>query len=448
MPPEIMNLMMPFAPVFQARTWDKIQELVAGAILAPGKRTVSSVLRVLGKSHELSYAKYHHVLNRARWSSQALSERLLRLVVGTLGSDPLVLGIDEHIERRRGEQISTKGIYRDGVRSSKSHFVKASGLRWISLMALCWIPFAQRIWALPFLTVQAPSERYHEQQGKRHKRITDWARQMICQVRRWLPGASIVVVGDNTYEALDLLHTCQTMKEPVTMVTRLRLDAALYEPAPPYSGRGRPRKKGKRLPNLETLTNDQEVPWKTVTVLWCGGVRRKVQLLSNSAVWFHNGKEPVPIRWGLVRDPLGTFDTQALLCTDLSACPTDIVEWFVLRWRLEVTFQEARAHLGLDSQRQWSDAAIARTTPFCWGCSPGLHCWLMCSLQTIHYPFARQPGIPSPCPLSPMPSPGRVTFCGRIFFVCRFQKPTSLKSLVRFYLASQMFSVMRPDCTN
>jgi hypothetical protein len=367
MPPEIMTLLRPFAPIFQERTWNKVQELVQGAILAPGKRTMSAVLQVLGKGQEGSYAKYHHVLNRAEWSGRELSERLLRLVVGTLGSDPLILGIDEHIERRRGEKIATKGIYRDGVRSSKEHFVKASGLRWMCLMVLCWIPFAQRVWALPFLSVQAPSERYHEQQGKRHKRITDWARQMIYQVRRWLPGVPMVVVGDNTYAALDLLHACQTMKDPVTVVTRLRLDAALYEPAPPYSGRGRPRKKGKRLPNLETLTDDKAIQWKTITVRWYGGVKRKVKIMSNTAVWFHNGKEPVPIRWVLVGDPLEKFETQALLCTNLFVCPTDMVEWFVLRWRLEVTFQEARAHLGLDTQRQWSDAAIARTTPLLLG---------------------------------------------------------------------------------
>ena len=367
MPSEIMKLLRPFAPVFQARTWIKIPERVVGAILTPGKRTISAVLQVLGKGQEASYAKYHHVLNRAQWSGRELSERLLRLVVGTLGSDPLVLGIDEHIERRRGEKIATKGIYRDGVRSSESHFVKASGLRWMCLMVLCWISFAQRVWALPFLTVQAPSERYHEQQGKRHKRITDWARQMIYQVRRWLPKMPIVVVGDNSYAALDLLHACQTLKDPVTIVTRLRLDAALYQPAPPYSGRGRPRKKGKRLPNLETLLEDKALHWQSLPVRWDGGVKRKVQILSDAAVWFHTGKEPVSIRWVLVRDPLEKFATQALLCTNPSACPTDIIQWFVLRWRLEVTFQAARAHLGLDTQRQWSDAAIARTTPLLLG---------------------------------------------------------------------------------
>jgi hypothetical protein len=324
-------------------------------------------LQVLGKSQEANYAKYHHVLNRAQWSSKELSERLLRLVVGTLGGDPVVLGIDEHIERRRGKKISAKGIYRDAVRSSESHFAKASGLRWVSLMVLSWIPWAQRVWALPVLTVLAPSERYHEQRGKRHKTVTDWARQMIMQVRRWLPGHKLVLVGDGAYAVLDLLHTCQSLAEPVTVVARLRLDAALYEPAPPYQGKGRPRKKGERLPTLQAILTDEKTAWQTVTVAWYGGVKRTVEFVSRTAVWFHNGKPPVPLRWVLVRDPLGEFEPLAVLCTDPQAVPIQIIEWFIMRWPVEVTFHEARAHLGIETQRQWSDLAIARTTPILLG---------------------------------------------------------------------------------
>jgi len=127
------------------------------------------------------------------------------------GVGPLVFGIDETIERRRGKRISAKGIYRDGVRSSGSHFVKASGLRWISLMWLAPIPWAGRVWALPFLTVLAPSERYNRERGQRHKKLTDWTRQMILQLRRWLPNRPLVVVGDSSYAVLDLLHFCQSM---------------------------------------------------------------------------------------------------------------------------------------------------------------------------------------------------------------------------------------------
>src|SRR3990172_276189 len=237
LPPVIMKLLNPFVPVFDKRTWEKVQVLVAGAVLSPGKRTVSSALRVLGLDDRLDFGKYHQVLNRAVWSPLEVSKILLQLVVRRLcGGGPVVMGIDEHIERRRGKKIKAKGIYRDAARSSDSHFVKASGLRWISLMVLCWIPWANRTWALPVLTALAPSERYHEHRGKPHKVITDWARQMIKQVRRWLPDTPLVVVGDSTYAVLDLLHACQTLLNPVTVIARLRLDAALYEPAPAYQG--------------------------------------------------------------------------------------------------------------------------------------------------------------------------------------------------------------------
>ena len=211
----------------------------------------------MGLSDDDGFAIYHHVLNRAVWSSLRLSRVLLTLLIQHLaqGDGPLVFGIDETIERRRGSRIRAKGIYRDAVRSSDSHLVKASGLRWISLMWLTTIPWAHRTWALPVLTALAPSERYNRKMGRTHKKITDWARQMILQLRRWLPDRPIVMVADSGYAALDLLHFCQSMSQPVTFITSLRLDAALYEPAPTRlpGQMGRPRLKGQRLPTLREL---------------------------------------------------------------------------------------------------------------------------------------------------------------------------------------------------
>ncbi|GHO72711.1 hypothetical protein KSD_04820 [Ktedonobacter sp. SOSP1-85] len=157
-----------------------------------------------------------------------------------------MVGIDETIERRRGTKIAAKGIYRDPVRSSKEFFVKTSGLRWISMMLLTPIPWACRVWALPFFTVLAPSERYNQQHRRRHKKLTDWGRQMIRQLRRWLPEHMLVVVADSSYSVLELLACAARMIEPVVIVTRLRLDAALYDPAPirKPGTNGRPRKKG------------------------------------------------------------------------------------------------------------------------------------------------------------------------------------------------------------
>jgi hypothetical protein len=364
---EYLTLILTFAPVFTKRVWQHVQVLLTGAILAPGKRTVTAALRVMGLSDNRHFQTYHRVLNRAVWSSLEVSRILLGMLVEAFApTGTVVLGIDETIERRRGGKIKAKGIYRDPVRSSRSHFVKASGLRWLSVMLLAPIPWAQRVWALPFLTILAPSERYYQDRPRGHKKVTDWARQALLQVRRWLPRRKLVVVADNTYAVIDLLSRLTQLANPVCMVTRLRLDAALYEPAPPREPgkRGRPRLKGARLPTLEHVLLDPEREWTATTVPdWYGQGQREVETTAGIAVWYHNGKPPLPIRWVLIRDPKGKFESRALLCTDVKATPLQIVKWFVLRWQVEVTFQEARVHLGMETQRQWSDLAIARTTP-------------------------------------------------------------------------------------
>jgi hypothetical protein len=363
----MLRLLAPFAPHFSRRVWSHVLVLVAGALLAPGRRTVTAALRAMGLDQCRRFERYHRVLNRARWSGLAVSRTLVGLLVAAFALDgPLIVGIDETIERRRGVKIAAKGIYRDPVRSSHHHFVTASGLRWVCLMLLVPIPWAARTWALPFLTALAPSERYDRAQGRRHKALTDWARQLLVVVRRWWPDRAIVAVADSTYAALEFLAACQSWAHPVTVVTRLRLDAALYDPAPPRQPhqRGRPRRKGQRLPTLAAVATDPRTDWTSLTVTnWYGRGERTVEVVSATAVWYHAGLPSVPLRWVLIRDPHGQFDTQALLCTDRTAAPAQILDWFVQRWQLEVTFEEVRRHLGVETQRQWSDLAIQRTTP-------------------------------------------------------------------------------------
>jgi hypothetical protein len=250
------------------------------------------------------------------------------------------------------------------VRSSRGHFVKASGLRWLSLMLLAPIPWAGRIWALPFLTALAPSERYCQTRRRRHKTLTDWGRQLVLQARRWLPGRELVVVADSAFAALEFLAAVSHRR--VAVITRLRLDAALYDPAPPRlpGTVGRPRTKGKRLATLSAVLSDPATTWQRVTVPgWYGGGERAIEISSATAVWRHGGMPVVPIRWVLVRDPLGKLEPQALLCTNPAQDPVQVLRWFIQRWQVEVTFREVRDHLGVETQRQWSDLAIARTTP-------------------------------------------------------------------------------------
>jgi hypothetical protein len=360
----MLSRLLEFADLFTRPTWSRALLLLAGAILAPGKRTVSAMLRILGRDQEHDFPAYYAVLNRAPWSSRAVAGRLLRLLVATFvrPDATILIGLDDTIERRWGPKIKARGIYRDPVRSSKGHFVKTSGLRWLSAQLLVQVPWARRIMGLPFLTLLAPSVRFYADKARAPKTLVDWARQAALQIHRWLPGRRIVMVADTAFAAIELLVA---VRRHVCVVTRLRLDANLFAPVPAKrTGRGRPPVKGKRLPKLIELLTDPATVWQPHTVaLWYGRTHRLVEIASATAVWYHSGKPPVPIRWLLVRDPTGELEPQAFLATDLDAAPADILQWFVCRWQVEVTFQETRAHLGVETPRQWSDLAILRTTP-------------------------------------------------------------------------------------
>jgi hypothetical protein len=367
LPDPIIAALIAFAPLFSRSVFVSAQVLLVGAILTPGARTIASALRVMGRAPKPDFQNYHRVLNRADWSPRKASGTLLQLLVQAFVPEgPIVVGGDETLERRQGAQIQKKGVYKDSARSSKSFFVQSSGLRWIVFMLLVPIPWAGRTWALPFFAVLAPSVRYHQEHKTRHKTLCVWARQMLWQVRRWLPERSLIFVGDGSYSVLDLLLAAG--RQHITVVTRLRLDAQLHAFAPPRrpkgSGRsGRPRNKGKRLPTLAQVAADAATCWTRVLLArWYSQGEREVEIVSQTVLWYSAGKR-VPLRYVLVRDPRGKFATQALLCTDLTADPVQVLDWFIQRWQLEVTFQEVRTHLGVETQRQWSTRAIDRSTP-------------------------------------------------------------------------------------
>jgi hypothetical protein len=378
LPTAMIQLLAPFAPLFSRSVWARAQLLVVGAILAPGKRTVSSALRAVGLGHTEQFQRYHRVLNRATWSGREASRVLLGLLVKTFvpSSGPLVIGVDETLERRWGKKIAAKGVYRDPVRSTHERFVKASGLRWVCLMVLVPVPWAGRVWALPFLSVLAPSERYAAQRGKHHKKITDWARQMLLLVRRWWPEREIVAVADSAYASLRLLASCRRfLPRPVTFVTRLRLDAALYDPAPPRRAgqMGRPRLKGERLPNLSVVAEEPSTVWAPATVEdWYGSGKRTVEVASGTAVWYSTGLPAVPIRWVLMRDPQSAFVTQALLCTILVPGLSSSLGGLLCvgKWR-----RPFRKRGGIwewrrkDSGQSWQSGGPPRR---CWDCSRSL----------------------------------------------------------------------------
>ncbi len=364
-PQEFSGIISEFSSLFSKKIFERAGQLLLGSILTQGKRTVCGVLRTLGLKDIPNWYQYHRILSRAKWSAYHGSKILLKMLIQHFlkNVSTLVFVVDETLERRWGPMIKARGIYRDAVRSSKSHFVKCSGLRWISVMLLTPISWAKGLWALPFLTILAPSKRYYEKKGKQHKKLTDWARQIALQLSRWLPDHQIVIVADSSYSVIDLLAS--TLSH-VTWITRLRIDAALYDPAPipPKNKVGRKRKKGQRQPSLEQRLLDPNTKWISVCFSsWYNQENKTMEITSGTARWYHSGKPVVPLRWVIIRDPEGELDPIVIQSTDLELDAVDIVKHFVKRWQVEVTFEEVRAHLGVETQRQWSDLSILRTTP-------------------------------------------------------------------------------------
>jgi hypothetical protein len=167
------------------------------------------------------------------------------------------------------------------------------------------------------------------------------------------------------YAAVSLGLACGDLPHPVILVTRLRLDAALYDPPPPPQPhrKGRKPQKSERPPSLKTRAAEAQTVWQTQEIQWYHDTRRTMQLLTDTSLWDTPGYRPLPIRWVWVRDPPGELRDPAFLCTDLNATMEHLMTWDILRWNIEVTFEEVRAHLGMETQRQWSDLASARTTP-------------------------------------------------------------------------------------
>jgi hypothetical protein len=368
--PAIIQLLSVFSVAFTAPTFKKAMVLIFGTILAPGRRTVTAALRMMGLGDDPNYSKYHRVLNRDRWSPWVVSRILLSLIIMFFVPPgvPLLLVIDETLERRRGKKIKCKGWFRDPILSTKKHVVKALGLRWICLAVLVPVPWSKRTWSLPFMTVLAPGEKTSAKLNKRHRTLVQWAEYMIDKVRRWQPDREIMLVGDGSYAAIVLVQRCQRLKKPIKLVSRLRLDARLFDfpKSQSKSKRGPKPKKGDRQTKLSERLEDPETKWQELTIVLYGK-EHLLEFITGVSLWHTPGKDPVPLRWVLVRCSEESFEPSAYFCSDTHVSAKQIILWASLRWNIEVTFEELRAFLGFETQRQWSDRAIERTTPCLFG---------------------------------------------------------------------------------
>lgn len=358
LPPEMVALLRTFAPAFGRPTFARALVLLCGTLLASGRRTVAA-LRATGRADDPRFGTYHRVLSRARWSPLALG----RLVVGRLlpADQPVVLLVDETLERRRGKRIAYRGRFRDAVRARGPHVVTCEGVQWLVLAVL--VP--------PALGTPRPD-------GPRAQPGDE--RDAGAAAPHLHPGRELVLVADGAFAAVHLGHACR--RAGITFVTRCRMDVALYGPPTPRPAgtRGRKPAKGPRQPTLKDHLAAVATTWARHAVTWYGGEPAEVDLASGAALRHRAGQPPLPVRWVLVRDPAGGRKPFALCCTDPGACPLQALAYYLGRWNVEVTFEELRAWLGAETQRGWCLLTTQRATP----CLFGLFSIVALSAQALH----------------------------------------------------------------
>lgn len=357
-----------FAPAFTAPTFQNVLVLFVGAIMSPRDRTVTGMLRAAGFLASKQFSTYHRVLSKRKWDLLLLAFLLASVVIALIPADQSVVCVaDDTVVRRWGDKVYGKGRHRDAVRSTRNHVVHCWGHKWVVIAVLVPMPFTDRLWALPILPLLYRSEEEEKAEGKRHCTCIDWVRKGSSWLLRKFPTRHFVLIGDGGYNSLPFALWCSRHQDRITLVSRFYKNAALYTPPPPRKkGQiGRPPKKGQRLPTPQEEANDPSRRWTKVKVAWYSQSIQEVEMIWKNALWYQPGQDPVPVRWVFIRyrDEDGELVEECFFSTDPKMRPKQILEHYVTRWNIEVTFEEVRAHLGVETLENYCENAVKRSVP-------------------------------------------------------------------------------------
>lgn len=374
LPATILHVLTIFAPLFSKPVYKNVLLLFVGHILTKGRRTIADILKSLNLHQIKNFSKFHWVLSGAKWSGLQASKLLFTEIISVFPIEEIIIPIDTHVERRKGEKIKGLGRQRDAVRSSKNKKVLTIGLLWLVASVSVKISGASIPWALPFFSQLIPPKRPLSSSrnesdlnsNTKRKTLTEWTIQFIRVVSGWVKGVPFVIVADSAFACHAIAHACVNVGG--ALVSRMRMDARIFNfPDQNIKRRGRPLLVGKRCPLFSHYLEDTTIAWEKIVVNWYGGKEKELLIYTGIHLWYAYGIPPLPIRWVLIKDPHSKNEAVTLFSTNIKHSAQRIIEIFVSRWSIEVTFEESRRHLGIETQRQWSDKGIERTTPCIFG---------------------------------------------------------------------------------
>lgn len=368
-PKRLQVVVAAWSTVFSNSVFPKFMTLLQGAVLTTGCRTVSRILRLVGSIADAHPSSYHRVLSHRRWSMWPLARALAVCVISALCHTGLItLAGDETVTEHTGKKVFGKGCHRDAKRSTHSYVAHLWGHKWVVLAILVNLPGISRPWALPVLIALYRDKKDNAAMGRRHKTPTDLMRQLLCVMLRWFPERKFAFCGDGAYATHALTEFAHRHRKQLTLISRFHADANLYA-APPKLDKasvGRPRIKGKKQPSPEAVVRRTKRR-KTLHVCWYGGERRHVEIVTGTGHWYRAGEGIVEVLWVYVHDLTGTHRDEYFYTTDVHLSPKQVIEYFTGRWSIEVMFQEARAYLGIETTRGWSQQTVLRAEPCLFG---------------------------------------------------------------------------------
>lgn len=354
---------------FTQPTFERFCSLMLGLIVTMGRRTVSHTLLLIHHPDKGHWSNYHRIYSRARFSMWKLGLELTKAVVALLPADwPITLVADETVDEKRGKHVWAMGVHYDSRRSSRKHPRLKFGHQWMVVCVLIWLPGIARPWALPILCGLCRDKKLAAKLHLRHKPGSTIARQLLIRMMRWFPDRKFTLLGDSKALGHGLAYFAQMHADRVTLVSRMRSDANLYTPPQPRKNpKARLPKKGKKMPAPREQV--QTLPHQQATVAWYGGEQHAVSLVTNTALWYsRHDNQTVQIRWVCVSsDKKKDLEDAYFYCTDPNTDAARIIELYVLRWNIEVTFEEVRALLGLETTRHWCRQSVLRVTPILLG---------------------------------------------------------------------------------
>jgi len=366
LPKPARSLLDCLADAFTRPTFFRFVILTLATILTVGGRIVCNLLRTLGALAPGHPSSYHRLFSQRRWSAWRLAHGLAGWVFDHLVPEGRVLlAGDDTVDEHPGDKVFGKGCHRDPVRSSHSFTAFRWGHKWVVLAVLVRFPFTRRPWALPLLVALYRSEKDNNKAGRRHKTPQRLLQQLCCVLLRWFRQRRFVLTGDGNFATHELARFASRRRSRLALVSPFYPDANLYAPPPPYSGHGRPRVKGAKLPTPEQVVAGSART--RLNVAWYGGGRRDVETVSGTGPWYKSGHGLVAVRWVFVHDLTGTHRDGYFMTTDVTMGAQEVIETYTARWNLETTFQEMRSYLGLETTRGWKEKTVLRAAPCLFG---------------------------------------------------------------------------------